>query len=119
MAATSAAAIAAAGNVYNDLRDLDTDRINRPDRPLPAGRIPARVAAAQAVLDRGRVNSADTRREAAAVASAVHRAAVDGHRADHARAIAAIEEAAEGLQAEGSGAAALRRAFDGLNMEED
>ena len=50
MAATSAAAIAAAGNVYNDLRDLDTDRINRPDRPLPAGRIPARVAAAQAVL---------------------------------------------------------------------
>ena len=79
----------------------------------------AALAAAQAVLDRGRVNSADTRREAAAVASAVHRAAVDGHRADHARAIAAIEEAAEELQAEGSGAAALRRAFDGLNMEED
>ena len=48
-AAASAAAIAAAGNVYNDLKDLDIDRINRPDRPLPSGRISPPVATFQAL----------------------------------------------------------------------
>jgi len=50
MAAASAAAITAAGNVYNDLRDLAIDRINRPDRPLPAGHLSARLAGVQAVV---------------------------------------------------------------------
>ena len=49
MAAAAAAAITAAGNVYNDLRDLDVDRINRPDRPLPSGEIPGSIAAFQAL----------------------------------------------------------------------
>ena len=47
-AAASAALIAAAGNVYNDLRDLEIDRINRPNRPLPSGRMSTRAAATQA-----------------------------------------------------------------------
>jgi len=48
-AAASAAAITAAGNVYNDLKDLDIDRINRPDRPLPSEQIPVPIAACQAL----------------------------------------------------------------------
>ena len=47
-AAASAALIAAAGNVYNDLRDLEIDRINRPNRPLPSGRISTRATAIEA-----------------------------------------------------------------------
>lgn len=31
--------ITAAGNIFNDLRDLDIDRINRPLRPLPSGQV--------------------------------------------------------------------------------
>ncbi len=34
-----------AGNVINDIRDLEIDRINRPARPLPAGAIQPRAAA--------------------------------------------------------------------------
>lgn len=33
------ALLAAAGNMQNDALDLEADRINRPDRPLPSGRI--------------------------------------------------------------------------------
>ncbi len=33
------ALLAAGGNLHNDLIDLPIDRINRPDRPLPAGRV--------------------------------------------------------------------------------
>lgn len=33
------ALLAAAGNAHNDVLDLEADRVNRPDRPLPAGRI--------------------------------------------------------------------------------
>ena len=33
------ALITAGGNVINDIFDIDIDRINRPDRPLPAGEI--------------------------------------------------------------------------------
>jgi len=33
------ALITAGGNVINDIFDIDIDRINRPDRPLPAGKI--------------------------------------------------------------------------------
>lgn len=37
--ALSWAASAATGYSYNDIRDVSADRINRPDRPLPAGEI--------------------------------------------------------------------------------
>jgi geranylgeranylglycerol-phosphate geranylgeranyltransferase len=37
-------AITAAGNVYNDLCDLEIDRINRPGRPLPSGQVTPRAA---------------------------------------------------------------------------
>ena len=36
--------ITAAGNVFNDLCDLEIDRINRPDRPLPSGMVTAWAA---------------------------------------------------------------------------
>ncbi|MCY3738159.1 MAG: geranylgeranylglycerol-phosphate geranylgeranyltransferase [Gemmatimonadaceae bacterium] len=38
-AAAAAAAVAAAGNGLNDVLDLPADRVNRPDRPLPSGRL--------------------------------------------------------------------------------
>ncbi|HKP95847.1 MAG TPA: UbiA family prenyltransferase [Fibrobacteria bacterium] len=45
------ALLAAAGNMQNDVLDLQADRINRPDRPLPSGRVArGRVAAVSAVL---------------------------------------------------------------------
>lgn len=37
--------LAAAGNAHNDLLDLAADRVNRPDRPLPSGRLSPRAAA--------------------------------------------------------------------------
>ncbi len=49
IAATSACLIAASGNVLNDLCDVETDRINRPDRPLASGRLPAWVAVCETV----------------------------------------------------------------------
>jgi geranylgeranylglycerol-phosphate geranylgeranyltransferase len=39
-------AITAGGNVFNDLCDLEIDRINRPDRPLPSGKVSPRAAGA-------------------------------------------------------------------------
>ena len=36
-AIAAAVALAAAGNAHNDWTDADKDRLNRPDRPLPAG----------------------------------------------------------------------------------
>ena len=44
LAALSAALIASAGYAFNDVIDLAIDRINRPQRPLPAGRITPRAA---------------------------------------------------------------------------
>lgn len=35
----SAVALTAAGNAHNDWSDADKDRVNRPDRPLPAGQL--------------------------------------------------------------------------------
>ncbi len=43
-AALSSALILAAGNTFNDVRDLETDRINAPGRPLPAGDVSPRAA---------------------------------------------------------------------------
>ncbi|MGB0605504.1 MAG: geranylgeranylglycerol-phosphate geranylgeranyltransferase [Candidatus Latescibacterota bacterium] len=46
LAALSAACINAAGNAFNDLLDVDIDRVNRPERPLPSQRITLPTAAA-------------------------------------------------------------------------
>jgi geranylgeranylglycerol-phosphate geranylgeranyltransferase len=40
----AAALTAAAGNVINDIYDIEIDRINRPGRPLPSGEVPVPVA---------------------------------------------------------------------------
>ena len=45
LAVLAAALVTGAGNAFNDLRDLEIDRINRPRRPLPAGRLTPRRAA--------------------------------------------------------------------------
>lgn len=45
LAALSAALINAAGNAFNDILDVDIDRINRPERPLPAQRVTPLTAA--------------------------------------------------------------------------
>lgn len=50
LAALSAALINGAGNVFNDLVDIDIDRINRPDRPLPARQLSATAAGVQTLL---------------------------------------------------------------------
>lgn len=46
LAAIGAAAIAASGNGMNDVIDQEVDRCNRPDRPLPSGRLSAGAALA-------------------------------------------------------------------------
>ena len=38
-AAVSASFTAGAGNIINDIFDIEIDRINRPDRPLPSGKL--------------------------------------------------------------------------------
>lgn len=50
LAALSAALLNGAGNVFNDLMDIDIDRINRPLRPLPAGRLSRCAAQVQCLL---------------------------------------------------------------------
>lgn len=44
MAVVSAMAIAAGGNAQNDYYDQKTDAINRPERPIPSGRVSPRFA---------------------------------------------------------------------------
>jgi geranylgeranylglycerol-phosphate geranylgeranyltransferase len=44
LAALAAGGAVAAANAFNDLCDIETDRINRPDRPLPAGLLSMRAA---------------------------------------------------------------------------
>lgn len=44
IAMISAAAIGSAANALNDLFDVEIDRINRPDRPIPSGRVSDRAA---------------------------------------------------------------------------
>ncbi len=46
LAMLSAAALGAAGNVANDLWDVEADRVNKPHRPLPSGAVPSGVAVA-------------------------------------------------------------------------
>ena len=50
LAALSAALINGAGNAFNDLMDIDIDRINRPLRPLPAGCLSPSAARRQSLL---------------------------------------------------------------------
>lgn len=50
IAAIAAALITGAGNAINDLRDIEEDRINRPDRPLPSGDISTTTAWLMALL---------------------------------------------------------------------
>ncbi len=49
-AVVAAAFIAAAGNAINDYYDINIDRINRPDRPLPSGKITKRGIWAYAIV---------------------------------------------------------------------
>ncbi|MFC1525309.1 geranylgeranylglycerol-phosphate geranylgeranyltransferase [Candidatus Latescibacterota bacterium] len=49
LATLSAALLTGAGNAYNDLLDLDIDRVNRPHRPLPSGRVSPHAARREAV----------------------------------------------------------------------
>ena len=49
-AALAAALIAGAGNGLNDVADLEIDRINRPERPLPAGHLSRPIALAQSLV---------------------------------------------------------------------
>jgi len=44
LAALSAALTAAAGNIINDIYDIEADKINHPDRPLAKGIITTRIA---------------------------------------------------------------------------
>lgn len=44
LAAASAALVAGAGNALNDARDVHTDRVNRPARPIPSGVVTTRTA---------------------------------------------------------------------------
>lgn len=57
LAVLAAALITGAGNAWNDIRDLEIDRINRPLRPLPSGSLTPRravlVAAASAAAGLG------------------------------------------------------------------
>ena len=50
LAAFSAALINGAGNAFNDLIDIDIDRINRPLRPLPSGRLSPKTARIESLL---------------------------------------------------------------------
>lgn len=49
LAALSAALVAGGGNAINDIYDRETDRINRPDRPIPSGRISSTGATVEGV----------------------------------------------------------------------
>lgn len=49
LAGTAAALVASGGYVLNDVMGLEADRINRPKRPLPSGRMRRTVAVGQAV----------------------------------------------------------------------
>ena len=44
IAALAAALVTAAGNGYNDCKDAEVDRINRPDRPIPSGNLASGTA---------------------------------------------------------------------------
>lgn len=53
LAAVAAFFTCAAGNAVNDLLDIEIDRVNRPDRVLPAGEMTVREAKLTAVVSHG------------------------------------------------------------------
>jgi geranylgeranylglycerol-phosphate geranylgeranyltransferase len=46
LAAIAASLVMASGNIINDIYDIEIDKINRPDRPLPSGKISNKKALA-------------------------------------------------------------------------
>ena len=44
LSAASAALVAAAGNVFNDMWDHEADAVNRPERPIPSGKVTPKEA---------------------------------------------------------------------------
>jgi len=44
LAALSASLVMASGNIINDIYDIDIDRVNKPSRPLPSGKISIKEA---------------------------------------------------------------------------
>ncbi|MCZ6633259.1 MAG: geranylgeranylglycerol-phosphate geranylgeranyltransferase [bacterium] len=50
LAACSAALLTGGGNALNDLCDLETDRINKPERPLPSGRVSPLLVRLEAIV---------------------------------------------------------------------
>jgi len=44
LAALSASLVMASGNIINDIYDVDIDRVNKPSRPLPSGKISVKKA---------------------------------------------------------------------------
>lgn len=43
IAALAASLVMASGNISNDIYDIEIDKINRPERPLPSGKISSRI----------------------------------------------------------------------------
>ena len=50
LGALMAAVLNAASNAVNQIYDLELDRVNKPDRPLPAGSVPAERQSAEQSL---------------------------------------------------------------------
>ncbi|MBL7190858.1 geranylgeranylglycerol-phosphate geranylgeranyltransferase [bacterium] len=46
----AAGMIASAGYIHNDIIDIEVDRVNRPDRPLPGGKVSVTAAVISAVI---------------------------------------------------------------------
>ncbi len=44
LSAVSAALVAAAGNVFNDIWDYEADAVNKPERPIPSGKVTRKEA---------------------------------------------------------------------------
>ncbi len=50
LAMVAAFLIAGAGNAINDYTDVESDKINKPNRPIPSGRVSRRAALAYAII---------------------------------------------------------------------
>ncbi len=48
--AAAAYILLSAGNAFNDYRDIETDRINKPSRPIPSGQVSRRTALVFAIV---------------------------------------------------------------------
>ena len=50
LGAISVFLVTGAGNIINDISDLNTDKINHPDRPLPSGKITRQSALTASII---------------------------------------------------------------------